>query len=273
MGIFLVGAILIVELLSLGSRQSGFFESYIAGAEIYKSIRKSKSKSKSKKVLLGDSVAKQLFDNEGNPYIQSLACNRAISLAGHYILLQNYLRAGNRPDSVYLMCTPFSFQNNLDEIYTFHYFLKPFYKTEYQEFLNETVRAQAAKIPSRFLLNSQYILATDWAPPYESSDKKVETFLSPISLEYLSKMSDLSQKYNFEFSLIPAPIRADRLSKVDDLEKNISGHPLEEKLLSFYNNIWTINENKFVDKEHLKKDILNFYSKKAFDKLLVISKK
>ena len=112
---------------------TGKYKVTVAGKEIYQSIFKSKQKKKSKKILLGDSVGNQLFTNTtNNDTLNSLACNQAISMAGQFILLNNYLNSGNKVDTVLLIFTPFSFQNNLDQVFTYHYFLKPFYIYEYK---------------------------------------------------------------------------------------------------------------------------------------------
>ena len=87
------------------------YESFVNGFETYVSIRKSKQKSKKKKLLLGDSVAKQLaMYNDDNSKVNSLACNQAISMVGHFLLLKNYLAADNKIDTVILLVNPISFK-------------------------------------------------------------------------------------------------------------------------------------------------------------------
>ena len=89
------------------------YKKMLHGAEIYHSIFKSKQKSKAKKLLLGDSVGNQLFSNVNyNDTINSLACNAAIEMVGHYILLNNYINAGNKFDTVFMVLTPFTFRKN-----------------------------------------------------------------------------------------------------------------------------------------------------------------
>ena len=105
------------------------YKESIYGNEVYKAIEKSKKRNKARKLFLGDSTANQFYNckKEDSPNTYSLTCTQAIGMVGQYILLHNYLNAGNRPDSVFLIYTPFSFWDNLDQIYTYHYFLKPFF--------------------------------------------------------------------------------------------------------------------------------------------------
>ena len=143
--------LIVIEIVSFFLIQSNviYNRNYIyPGSEIYRSITKSKKKSNAKILLLGDSVGNQLFPSEkSNDTINSLTSNQAISIVGQYILLQNYLETGNRPTKVVLLYSPFSLKNNLDQKFTFHYFIKPFYKKEYIHFFSELAIQQIDKIP------------------------------------------------------------------------------------------------------------------------------
>ena len=150
--IFLFLTIPITNIIPLVMIWTGSYKYTVAGNEIYYSIFKSKQKKKFKKLLIGDSVANQLFSNKKNyTKINSLCCNQAISLTGHYILINNYLSAGNIIDTVYMIFSPSSFQNNLNQIYTYHYFLKPFYTNDYKNLYTKTVNNKIKKLPFYYL--------------------------------------------------------------------------------------------------------------------------
>ena len=272
--VFSIFGLLLVESISYGLRATGCLEYYITGKEVHQSIRKSKEKVVSKKILLGDSVAFQLFDNQDNPYINSLACNRAISMAGHYFLLKNYMEAGNDVDTVFMICTPFSFKNNLNEIYTYHYFLKPFSKPAYRPFFTENLKQQLAKTPYHFLLNSQYILATDWAPSFEKQEQKESfSFLSPISKDYLEKLKDLSLQYDFDCIFIPAPTRKSRQMEVQQLDPSeLKGLGFEKELTHFLNAVDYFSDDYFVDEDHLHRNHEADFALKVYQKYLVGSR-
>ena len=193
--------------VALFLKYTNLYIHYVNGSEVYHSINKSKQKKQTKKLLLGDSVGNQLFSNiTNNDTINSLACNQAIGLVGHFLLLNNYLKAGNQIDIVYLLYGPKSFKNNLDEIYTYHYFLKPFYKEEYQPLFTENVNNQIHKLPYNRLRGIPYILTSNWAPKFVSKDEIGYTFLSPISAEYLLKIKELSIEHKFKLIIVPPPI-------------------------------------------------------------------
>lgn len=232
------------------------YKNIVAGKEIYYSIRKSKQKSKAKKLLLGDSVAKQLFSNEEyNTPVNSLSCNQSIGFPGNYFLLHNYIQAGNRPDTVYLLFSPHTscFQNNLDQVFTFHYFLKPFNTKEYSPFFSENVVKQIHKIPYYYLSQEPYILTSNWAPEVSTNHLAEYTFLSPIAIEYLQKIKQLSQSYHFKLILVPTPVKAGSRSYIENIDyAEITPTRLETEFKDYFRKIIYLNDTLFIDGLHLK---------------------
>ncbi len=233
---------------------SNKYKNTVAGNEIYYSILKSKQKKKTKKILLGDSVGQQLFPNTStNDTVNSLACNQAISMLGQYILLNNYLEAGNNIDTVFMLFTPFSFMNNLDQIYTYHYFLKPFYTSEYKKFFSDRVNSQIDKIPFKFFCRLPIILTSNWAPDFVRQDTINYTFLSPISIEYLNRMKQLSVQYNFKLILFPPPIKISAESIIDKINKDeIQETKLVSEFEYYFKEIKYLDDSCFLDGTHLK---------------------
>ena len=247
---------------------NGSYKTKVNGDEVYLSIEKSKQKSKCKTLVLGDSVGCQLFNNsEDHDSINSLACNQAIGIVGHYLLLNNYLNAGNQPEAVYLIYTPFSLDNQLDQKYTFHYFLKPFYTKEYTPLFSNTVNEQIDKIPFSFLTQTPYILTSDWSPNFRSKDEIDFTFLSPISKEFLTKIKDLCDVNGIEFHMLPTPTRISNKRAVIDLDRSeFEGLNTEKELSYFLDNIYYLADSLFLDNVHLrepekyKKDMMQMIS-------------
>ncbi|MBQ7421417.1 MAG: hypothetical protein IJV27_04675 [Prevotella sp.] len=228
------------------------YKQALHGSEIYTSIDKSKKKTKLKRLIIGDSTANQYFDNrEDNDSLYSLACNQAVSVCGHFFLLNNFLQAGNRPQEVYLLFNAFSFKNNLDQIYTYHYFLKPFYTDEYKPLMTPTVLEQIRKVPYHALCQNPLILTSSWAPDYYP-EKGDYTFLSPISREYLEKMDSLSRLYDFDFYIVPSVINENLKEDVAHIDRNEFRHEgYAEKLTRFIDNIVYLNDTCFMDGTHL----------------------
>jgi hypothetical protein len=257
---FLLNSLLFLVLFAIGLYSRSFYllitEEYknnVNGYETYNAIAKSKQKKKTRKVLLGDSVGRQLFENTSyNDTVNSFACNQAIGLVGHYLLLNNFLEAGNQVDTVYMIFTPSSFLNNLDEKYTFHYFLKPFYKDEYKPLFTQTVFEQIRKIPFNFISQDPALLTSNWAPNFNTMDEKNYTFLSPISAEYLKRIKDLSIQYGFKLIILPSPVSMSSKTGIAAIDKSeISKNGLSTEFENYFDRIIFLNDTSFMDGVHL----------------------
>ena len=237
--------------------ESGNYQYTLPGSETYKALRKSKQKTNKKKLIIGDSTGNQFYsvsDDDDDYY--SLACNQAISLCGHFFLLDNFLKAGNRPEQVYLIFNIFTFSNNLDQEFSFHYFLKPFYNTEYKSRMSETVHRQIEKIPFYRLSQFPRMLASMWSPNYKP--QKEFQLMSPISNEYLLKIDSLGREYDIEMYLIPSLIPESQKEIIYQLSSDCTGE-VNEKLKpvfqSFMKEITYVNDTCFMDDKHLKAPI------------------
>lgn len=252
--LFLCLVIVLGYLIPLGFIFTNVYVPFILGSETYHAIMKSKQKSSHKKILIGDSVARQLFPNdEPDSKTNSLACNQAVGMVGHYALLDNYIKAGNQIDTVYLMFTPFSLENNLNEIFTYQYFLKPFYTPEYRPLFSETVNTQINKIPYSEICQLPLILTSNWAPDFTALDKQSYTFLSPISGEYLAKMKELSLKNNFHIVILPPVLSLNEKAVVENMNSyELKMTNMTQEFQNYFSSMVFLNDTCFSDGSHLK---------------------
>lgn len=230
------------------------YKKTIYGNEIYKAIEKSKKKTTYRKLILGDSTANQFYNSkeEDPDSAYSLSCNQAIGMAGQFFLLSNYLNAGNRPDTVFVVYTPFSFWDNLDQVFTYHYFLKPFYYEEYKPLMTDLVRKQIKKIPKYWACHIPFIQTTGWAPDIHK-EKRNYSFLSPICKEYLSKIDSLSKEYKFKLDIVPTFVAEHWKDSISHFKRNeFSDCSYRENLSNFLDNIHFLHDSCFVDEVHLK---------------------
>lgn len=225
----------------------------LPGDATYYAINKSKEKNDAGILLIGDSVANQIFPNYNQyRYVNSLTANEAVSMAGHYILIHDYLKTGNEIDKIVLFFTPASFRNNLHSVFTFHYFLKPFYKPENYGHFSDDVIQQIEKIPFYRFVRWPHILSTTWAPNFEPSDKNNFTFLSPVSVKYLNKIKNLAEEYNITIQMIPTPVSMGRKEIVGKFDKTeIEKFGLEDIFLNYFDDIEYLGDEYFIDGIHL----------------------
>jgi len=156
-------------------------------------------------------------------------------------------------DSVIFILRPFTFLNNLNQVYTYHYFLKPFYRDEYKPLYTETVEEQIEKIPYHGFCMYPPILTSNWAPDYKDRDSLNYTFLSPISVEYLKKIQELSRIHNFNLILLPTPIDKKLKKDVEHINYDeIKKNGFEKEFRGFFEKIIYLDDSKFSDGSHLK---------------------
>jgi hypothetical protein len=241
------------------------YEEEVNGGEVYQAINASKKKGKRKKLILGDSVAKQFSESDIDTGIYlNLASNQAISLVGQYCLLSNYIHTKNKIDTLYLIYHPLSFSNNLDNSFTFHYFEKPFYGEEYMKLFTEEVKTQIEKIPFHYLAKYHPVLTSNWSPNY-SSEEQNKPFISNISRIYLEKIEILCRVNNIHLIILSPPINQKFKNEFSEIVKSNANL----RLKSYFEQLNYYPESYFLpDHVHLNKIGLTRFS---FQELLTNS--
>ena len=233
---------------------------YLLGGEIYTAIDCSNSKvGKGTVIVMGDSVAHQLYGvgryREG---IYSLACNQAISLAGQYVLLHNLLKH-NRPAlaKVYLVMHPVSFRNDLDQVFVYNYFIKPFYLEENYRMFSEHTMNKVERVPLYFTCFLPLARMTNFTPdltgydePVPSSAAEKKYRMSFVSLEYLRRINAELSDAGIPFEVL-APVLNDeyRCYDSEDLKKAIAANGLSAPFGGYFPFRY-LDRKRFVDPLH-----------------------
>jgi hypothetical protein len=210
---------------------------------IFESVKKSKQKSKQKKVVFGDSVGGQLYPSSSNfdsLGLLSLTTSDPSSLAGIYVLLKNVVNENKPKEMVfYYVVHPSSLSNELDGKYTYNHFLKPFYTIEnYKLFTSQTHQA-AKKFPYWYACQLPFIKISNWQPDVkESKPKKKGRYISNIYLEYLKLIKEDANKRGYKFKAV-APILRESLQATDYtlLKKQIDDNQLTELFEGYFDNM------------------------------------
>lgn len=231
----------------------------VPGGEVRCAIQKSKAKVTNhiRKLIIGDSTGHALYSCE-NEYdsIVSLTSNRAITMAGQYFLLRQYLEtnADNLPDEVILLMCPFSFSNDLDK-YAYQYFLKPFPISEYKQLYTEHLWERIQTIPLYWSANLPFIKSSGYTPrmsvPSEGETKR----MSQISYEYLLKIDSITRHYSVPFVIISTPVRSDRENDVQECINEIANtryQDISSFMTPYIESINYMPSDLFDDEVHLK---------------------
>lgn len=199
--------------------------SRVTGHEVRTAVRNSKTKFKKKiKVLIiGDSTGHPLYPCEKKyDSAVSLTCTNAVTMAGHFFMLKNYLEhnVNNLPQKIVLIYTPTSFSNDLNE-YAYHHFLKPFpiweYRNDYTPHLCERVKS----IPYWWTAYLPFVHASGYTPVNSIPQRTIKQNFPQISYEYLLRIDSLAQAYNIPFYMYSSPVRDDKRDMIIQVCKDI----------------------------------------------------
>jgi hypothetical protein len=218
------------------------------GFEVIHSINKSKKKAAAKKLIIGDSTGNQLYSNYSyNDSVYSIACNRAITMAGQYFLLNNFFKAnsGNLPKEVILVYHPLSFRDNLDR-FAFHYLLKPFYNSDYP--IDSVLNHYIVTVPFYRITKLRFVQASNYMPSYDLPQEK-NVWFSTITKDYLAKIRQLCQSKGVAFRMVSSPVRSDIRAEV---ERTMSYYPDSSAYITDYKRtIRYFDKSLFKDKVHM----------------------
>lgn len=229
------------------------------GGEVRAAVKVSKTKNnkKIKKLVMGDSTGHALYPSE-NEYdsIASMTCNQAITFAGQYFLLKNYLETNKDhfPQEIIFLATPETFANDVDQ-FAYQYFLKPFPILVYKSLYTEHLYARIKSIPFYWTANLPYIQTSGYTPTISVPTSTERVNLSQLSYEYLILMDEIAQEYNVPFRLISTPVRDDKQQETQQVAQDlrtIGSDRLSHLLEPYIESITYYPSDIFFDHVHLK---------------------
>ncbi len=239
--------------------------------EVYDAIDRTGQQTEYTALVLGDSVARQFFspeDQDESGRICFLATNQAIMTAGNDILLERFIENNAQLKEVYYILRPDSLKSRANFIYTYSYFITPFFYNEYLKYLSaDTVEAlknvygrlwTGKEFPKWFL--GKYPKALEMYNHYGQRIWEMkcawnkENELPDMSLPYLKKMKQICDDRRIEFHLLAAPVPEKYEYDLEQLcsEMDAAGMPdLYEELTD---SMQYVEGTQFVDGIHLNKE-------------------
>ena len=185
------------------------------GREVWAALRNAEETvSPQLDVVLGDSVAHQIYaEGQESGQFWSLASNQAITMVGQWILLRKFADHNDmRGRRVFLVMLPGSLAEGLDSNLTFHYFLKPFYRSSEDFDLSPLVRERIRDMPSSWAALLPVVRLSRWSPrPKPTQRGEISGPLGPVSIECLERMRDLARARGFTLKVV-APLMTRKTS-------------------------------------------------------------
>ena len=236
--------------------------------EVFYSIGKAEHNSGCPAVVLGDSVCNQLWNHkQDSTNIAHLACNQAITPAGTYLLLKNYLAHNPQTQRVFYIICPQTLGNDLTLNYAYQYFVIPFFNGENVKLLDaDTTQKVYNKFGKFFaengyiksvLLNNNLFMKNYLAYIQSQPEQLYIRRISPIAAIYIPKIQDLCAQHNATVSVLPLPI-PDTPENHDweNFRQDVRDYGLDDILGEFTEKIHYYPADWFSDGTHFKLEIL-----------------
>lgn len=268
--ILYVGIIII-----LGDTNTNYLEQMV-----YDAIDKSNTENTNDSLMLGDSVANNLWNvYEDSDDICHLATNQAITPYGNYFLLRNYLEHNKNVKKVYYIVTPQSLMNDMDKMLSYSYFIAPFCNEDNMKLIDpETQEKIYSKFGRIFVKNdlAKKIIASNSAAlsmyiryinrNYEDDSGN---HISGSSVQALKKMDDLCSSCEVEFIVKAAPLseNVDR-DMLQEFQKSIESSELQNLMGNYIDDIDYYPAEWFSDATHFRQEILLEYGDEIRNKVL-----
>jgi hypothetical protein len=225
------------------------------GSETFAAIRLAQTPSSNANIILGDSVCHQLLLDVNLPDTLNLSCNQAISLCGQYLLAREAIAHDPAIKQITLAYQPACFTNDLDQKFTFNYVVKPFYvHANLRDGMDALVMQRLDRRPFYRLIAFPMFRYTDALGATDYSDPAPTAFayLSPISVDYLRKLSDLCQAHQIHLRIVSTPIS--KTSGYDEslFVKEVSAAHLDNVFAGYTQTIRQVDPDLLLDNVHFK---------------------
>lgn len=201
------------------TKSSEYAEGNVGAREIIPYIEKVQEKNSCTKLIIGDSVCNQVLNRfqEDNNKFCIAGTNRAITLAGQYILAEEFVKAHENVTDIYLVIILDSLTSRFDMQFGYQYVVMPFTETDTIDTLMPSTRSQLRKIYGPLFCWKPVVEIIETSPlnrklflnllAYKEKFFPIcsKTVVSDVSYLYLEKLYRLCEENNIQLHLIPGP--------------------------------------------------------------------
>lgn len=219
------------------------------------------------KLVVGDSVCFQMTNGlrAQNGEYSLVGNNRALTIAGEYLLVREFLETHKNISDVYLIVGLDALQTNIDVNYGYQYVAIPFLRDGLLHNLEEeTLREMDGTFGMFFMQKGVAELIGDssvnrklylnYIKEHAAIDPNAgtEIVLSDTACEYLYKIHDLCEEYGATMYLLPDPLADNewRHTQAEELQKDFTARGLNELFPKYFDEICYYPDEQFVDGIH-----------------------
>jgi hypothetical protein len=218
---------------------------------VAKVAAKSRKRIPGKVVVLGDSVADQLFP--AGILRNSLTTNGAVLMCGQYILAYNALTRNPKLKYLVLMINPQAIGFGFERGWTYSSFVKPFYTPANLGHFSGLIWSKMRTRPLSFLAILPLVkVARCFSDIRFPSRRERSNFFSDVSLEYLRRIEKLAAARHVQLLILSPPVPAGRRSSlVQRMRLGVSQNHLESCFRDYFERMIFIDDQYFRGSIHL----------------------
>lgn len=219
-------------------------------------------------LIVGDSVCAQIyneFQDKNSEYL-IIGSNRAITIAGQYAIIKEFLNCHPEAKEVNLIVIIDSFATEYDTTFGYQYGVVPFVITGLADYFEEETIGEIKDIYGPLAISDAFINIIAYSDVNSKiflnmlNEKDAETTgeinVSQVTMTYLGKIAQLCEEKGVTFHLIPSPL-------MDTQERHLEAQKIEEELIEsgyaemcnlYFDNIIYYPEHYFADSVHFNEE-------------------
>lgn len=228
------------------------------------------------KLVMGDSVANQIYSYKDNETYEILCGNMSMTLVWQYVFAEEYLNLHPKTEEIILCIVPETLEKSFETERTYSYMLIPLLESGKMEVLGETEKELLSEMYGSFFITPKMIegigssglntkLYLNGVQKFyelflgkkEEVEKKDEIDFT-ISQLYIGKIKELCDNRGVRFRLLPNPVKdiPKNREKLKLLEEKYRQSSLYEINPEFFDQILLFEEEMFKDELHFKDEFL-----------------
>lgn len=242
-------------------------EDYIRGNvgsdEIKPYIEQVRTEDNTTKLIIGDSVCRQMFRGlqEYNSDICIVGSNGAITMAGQYILAEQYLEHHPATTDIFLVVLPESLHRTFDTIYGYQYTVMPFVETDTLKLLDENTVEAMQSIYGSFFMQPKVVDLIDRSAINrkiylnELRDRS-KGYIAGLELadRYIYKICELCEERGVQFHLYACPVSESKRKSVENEMNQYEQSGLYQFFPDFLKDVYYFPDEQFGDGTHFSGD-------------------
>ena len=244
---------------------SGYHAGEMETDSVIQAVRK---KDSYEKLIVGDCVCKQMFDKlqaENDIYLMA-GNNHALTMAGEYLLIREFLENHEDATEVLLLVGPYTLESEMSSLYGYQYFAGPFSKAGLINELDKETYAEACDTFGVWALNptvaelitnsslNQKIYLNYLLRRNQDKDEleKGQGNMSGETIRYLPRIKELCDAYGVELSVLSPPLAdtADMRMQMENFALEWEKYGMNEMFPEYFESVRYYPAEQFPDGIH-----------------------